>query len=117
MNRIIRFLSDTIIQNELTHTLYVKRYFKNGNVDVEDLVLERKQMLALDGVKEIQISFNQKSYSEKANINNIKALHDSAAVRAQNGKFLLWITKKSLINQFTTLEIWPPLLIYNCLPK
>jgi hypothetical protein len=75
LNRIIRFLSDTVIQNELTHTLYVKRYFKNGIVDADDLVIEKKQMLALDNVKEIQISFNQKSYSEKANINNIKSIH------------------------------------------
>lgn len=50
-------------------------YFKNGIVDTDDLVIEKKQMLALDNVKEIQISFNQKSYSEKANINNIKSIH------------------------------------------
>jgi len=37
--------------------------------------MDRKQMLALDGVKDMQISFNKKSYSEKANINTIKSLH------------------------------------------
>lgn len=84
LNRIIRFLSDTILQNELTHTLYVKRYFRNGTVDSSDFIIDKKQMLALDDVKDIQISFNRTSYSEKANINNIKSLHESAAIRALN---------------------------------
>jgi hypothetical protein len=60
-------------------------------------------MLALDGVKEIQISFNQRSYSDKTLISAIKSLHESAAIKAMNDKFLLWITKKSLPNKFTTL--------------
>lgn len=53
LNRIIRFLSDTVLQNELTHTLFVKRYFRNSQKDEVDCLISKKQMLALDGVKEI----------------------------------------------------------------
>lgn len=74
-------------------------------------------MLALDGVKDFQISFNGKSYSEKANINTIKSLHESAAIRAQNKKFLTWISKSCPNSNFTILQMWPPLMVYNALPK
>lgn len=117
LNRIIRFLSDTVLQNFLTHTLFIKRYFRNGMKDDVDCVIANKQLLALDGVKEIEVSFNGTSYSERANINTIKALRESAAIRAVKKNFLLWITKKVLPNKFTTLEMWPPLMVYNGLPK
>lgn len=63
MNRLIRFFSDTILQNELSHIIYVKRYFRNGKVDDIDFAMQRKKMIALDGVKSIQVSLNKRSYS------------------------------------------------------
>lgn len=68
-----------------------------------DCLLANRQLLALDGVKEIEVSFNGKSYSERANINTIKALRESAAIRAVKKNFLLWITKTVATNKFTTL--------------
>ena len=74
-------------------------------------------MVALDGVKHIQVSLNGKSYTDKSDVSVIQNTEQSTALTSMNRKFLIWLTKKTYPNNFTIIEAWPPLIIYNCMPK
>jgi hypothetical protein len=76
--------------------------------------VENNEWIPLDNIESFAISLNGNSYTQQTPTNSLKL---AGFIMAEKKNFLILLKYKQNLNNYAVVDLLPPFVVYNCLPK
>jgi hypothetical protein len=110
LNKVIKFMPQLILRNRLRQAVTVRRW----GTDDTTIKAEKGEPVPLDGVESFAVSINGTSFTERLPVTAVKL---AGYMMAEKKNFVVLLRYKERAGRFAVLELLPPFVVYNCLPK